>query len=406
MKTYFKLAWRNLWRNKRRTAITVASIFFGVFFAIFMTSVQKGSMENMVENMVRFYSGYVQIQDSSFYDNRSVNHALEYTKDLENILRSEDAISHYTQRIESFALASSGEKSRGAAIFGIQPGPEDRISQVARWVETGTYLGENDKGVMMGKTLAENLGLELGDTLILLGQGYHGTTAAGKYPIAALLDFPLQEMNNNMVYMELECCRELFSIPGKATAIVIMTENPDRVNALAASLASKAGQGLSIYTWDQLLEEMQSLVEGKLASGRIIKGILFMVIGFGIWGTIIMLMAERKREFGIMIALGVKKLRLGTILFIESICIGILGIITGFVFSFPLVYYFFRNPIRVTGDVAETYATMGFEPVIKFSMQPEIFYSPAIIIFILFSLIFLYPMVFLKRLKTAHALRS
>lgn len=406
MRTYFKLAWRNLWRNKRRTAITIASIFFGVFFAVFMSSVQKGSMENMIENMVRYYSGYIQIQDSSFYDNRSVNHALEFTGELDQLLHSVKGISRFTQRIESFALASSGEQSRGAAVFGILPEEENSISELARWVAEGEYLQNGSNGVMIGKTLAENLQLNPGDTLVLLGQGYHGTTAAGKYPIAALLDFPIQEMNNNLVYMELDNCRELFSIPGKSTAIVIMTARPDRVNEIADNLTASVEPGLQVYTWDVLLKEIKSLVEGKLASGRIIKGILFMVIGFGIWGTIIMLMSERKREFGIMIALGVKKFRLGTILLIESILIGILGIIAGFLFSFPLVYYFFMNPILVTGDVAETYATMGFEPVIKFSIQPEIFYNPAITIFVLFALIFLYPMFFLKRLKTATALRS
>lgn len=406
MKTYFKLAWRNLWRNKRRTGITVASIFFGVFFTIFMSSVQKGSLENMIENLVRFYSGYVQIQDSSFMDNKSVNNALDFTMELEKHLNGTEDISIFTQRIESFALASSGEYSRGTGVFGIIPDNENQISQLAKWVDKGEYLTEEDQGAMIGKTLAENLELSLHDTLVLLGQGYHGTTAAGKYRINAILDFPILEMNNAIVYLELDNCRELFSVPGKSTSVVIMTENPKKVDMIASSLSGKIDEHLKVYTWDVLLEEMQSLVEGKMASGKIIKGILFMVIGFGIWGTIIMLMAEREREFGIMIALGVKKTRLAVILLIETILIGILGLLVGFVVTFPMIYYFFKNPIKVTGDVAETYATMGFEPLIKFSLQSEIFISPAITIFVLFSLIFLYPLWHLKRLKTADALRA
>lgn len=406
MKTYFKLAWRNLWRNKRRTAITAASIFFGVFFSVMLSSVQQGSLNNMVENLVRFYSGYLQIQDSSFRDNPSVNYALEFDEDLDTKIRSCKDISMYTQRVESYSLASSGEISRGTAVFGIQPGIEDEISSLSKWIDQGEFLKPGDKGVMLGKTLAENLELNLYDTLILLGQGYHGTTAAGKYPIHGILDFPLLDMNTGIVYMDLEACRELFSIPGKSTSIVIMVDNKRKVDALATELRGKINTDLQVYTWDVLLEEMQNLVEGKAASGKIIKAILFMIIGFGIWGTIIMMMAEREREFGIMIALGIRKVRLAIILLIETFFIGLMGLLTGFILTFPIVWYLFNNPIHVTGDVAETYKTMGFEPVIKFAMEPEIFLSPAITVFTLFALIFIYPLFYLKRLKTANALRA
>ncbi|MCD4735010.1 MAG: FtsX-like permease family protein [Bacteroidales bacterium] len=131
-----------------------------------------------------------------------------------------------------------------------------------------------------------------------------------------------------------------------------------------------------------------------------------MVIGFGIWGTIIMLMAERKRELGIMVAVGVRKIRLIWIVAIESFFIGLLGILSGSIVSFPLVYYFFKNPIYVTGKIAETYAEMGFEPVIKFGLQPDIFISPAITVFILFAIITIYPVWFIYKLQTANALRA
>lgn len=406
MKTILKLAWRNLWRNKRRTAITIASVFFGVFFSVFMSSVQQGSMDNMLENLVRFYSGYLQIQDEDFRDTRTVNNVLDYRPVLDSLLKHTEHITQSTQRIESFALASSGERSRGAAILGIQPEEEDLISNISQWVDTGAYLQSESNGVMMGKDLASYLNLNLHDTLILLGQGYHGTTAAGKYRIEGLLDFPLQDMNNNLVYMPLETCRELFSIPGKSTSVVIMLDDRKRTDVVKSNLTSALNNDLKVYSWYELLEEMQNFVEGKLAGGKIIKGILFMVIGFGILGTVIMLMAERKREFGIMIALGTRKMVLTAMLLAESVLIGILGILSGLFLSFPLVYYFFLNPIRVTGEIAETYESMGFEPVLVFSASPEIFYGPAITVMILFGIIFFYPVWHLKKLKTSTALRA
>ncbi|MCF8368158.1 MAG: ABC transporter permease [Bacteroidales bacterium] len=406
MKTYLKLAWRNLWRNKRRTLITVSSILFGVFFVVMMTSLQQGSFENMIDNMVRFYSGYIQIQEDGFFENRSLNNSLKFTNEIEDIINNTEGITQYTQRIESFALASTGDKSFGAAIFGILPPEEDQISGLSKKVSQGEYIASGSKGIMIGKGLADNLGIGLNDTLILLGQGYHGVTAAGKYHVAALLNFPINDMNNKLAYLDMEACRELYDLPGRSTSIVIMVKKPNDVNSIISNLQTKVPEGLMVYSWEEIQAELMSLISGKKASSKIIKAILFMVIGFGIWGTIIMLMAERKRELGIMVAVGVRKIRLIWIVAIESFLIGILGIVFGFLLSFPLVYYLYSNPIHVTGKVAETYAQMGFEPVIKFALHPDIFSSPAITVFALFAIITLYPVWFIKKLKTAEALRS
>jgi len=406
MKTYIKLAWRNLWRSKRRTLITVASIFFGVFFVVMMSSLQQGSFENMVENMVRFYSGYIQIQQDGFQENKSLNQSMVYDDNLNNLLKNTTGVTNFTHRIESFALASTGEKSYGAMVFGILPDSENEISGISKRVIEGQYLTPGSKGIMIGKGLAANLDIELNDTLILLGQGYHGVTAAGKYQVIALLDFPIQDMNNKFVYLDIETCRYLYDLPERATSVVIMVDNPYAVDAVIANLKPKVANDLRVLSWKEIQEELENLISGKLASGKIIKGILFMVIGFGIWGTIIMLMAERKRELGIMVAVGVRKIRLIWIVAVESFLIGLLGVISGSAVSFPLVYYLFNNPIYVSGQIAETYKQMGFEPVIKFGLHPDIFINPALTVFILFGFISIYPIWFIYKLKTVEALRA
>ena len=406
MKTYFKLAWRNLWRSKKRTLITVSSILFGVFFVVMMSSLQQGSFENMIENMVRFYSGYIQVQHEGFKENKSLNNSFVYDSKLDEAIKQAGGITQSTSRIESFALASTGEKSYGAMVFGIIPESENKISNLSKRVSQGKYLSSGSNGIMIGKGLAANLGIGLNDTLILLGQGYHGVTAAGKYQVTALLDFPIYDMNNRFVYLDIETCRDLYDLPERVTSVVIMVDDQDAVEPVMAELKPKVAVDLRVLSWKEIQEELENLISGKLASSKIIKGILFMVIGFGIWGTIIMLMAERKRELGIMIAVGVRKIRLIWIIAIESFFIGLLGVLSGSIVSFPLVYYLFKNPIQVSGQVAETYKQMGFEPIIKFGIDPGIFISPALTVFILFCFITIYPVWFIKKLKTVEALRA
>jgi ABC-type lipoprotein release transport system permease subunit len=236
--TYIKIAWRNLWRNSRRTLITAASIFFGIFFAVLMTSMQQGTMGNMVDNMVRFYSGYLQVQEEGFKENRSVNQSFIPGKKMQDALDSNSHITQSTTRIESFALASSGSNSNGSLLFGIDPEQEEAISGLSKWIKEGEFLEPGSKDVLVGKILAQNLNLSINDTIVLIGQGYHGISTAGIYRIAGLLDFPLPELSKQVVYMDIHNCQKYLGMPDRVTSAVIMVNSADEVSPLNKSLAS------------------------------------------------------------------------------------------------------------------------------------------------------------------------
>jgi len=362
-------------------------------------------MGNMVDNMVRFYSGYLQVQEEGFKENRSVNQSFIPDKKLLNALESNSHITQSTTRIESFALASSGSNSKGSLLFGIDPEQEEAISGLSKWIKEGEFLEPGSKDVLVGKILAQNLNLSINDTIVLIGQGYHGISTAGIYRIAGLLDFPLPELRKQVVYMDIHNCQEYLGMPDRVTSAVIMVNSADEVSPVKKSLASPIGNNLQVYSWDDLQPELKNLIDGKQASGVVIKGLLFMIIGFGVWATIIMLMNERKRELGVMIALGMRKTKLFVVILIESFFIALIGIAAGLAVSIPLTWHFYLNPVAVSGKMAETYTSMGFEPVIKFSAQAHIFTNPSLTIFVIFGLISLYEIAFIAKLNTVNALR-
>ncbi len=406
MKKYFKIAWRSLWRNSRRTIITAASVFFGVFFSIFMTSVQQGSFENMIENMARFYSGYLQIQEAEFKQTRSVNYSFKPGTQLTEVLDNLPLVSESTQRIETFALASVGDQSLPTLVFGIDPEMEEAISGTSKWLVNGDFLTRGSKDILVGKILADNLNLSIGDSLVLIGQGYHGVSAAGIFRVADLLDFPLNDLSKQVIYMDISNCQELMSMSDQVTSIVMMLDDMDNIEIVRQQLENQLSSELKLYSWDELQPELENLIEGKVSGGKMIKSLLFMIIGFGVWATVIMLMHERKREIGVMIAIGFQKSKIIFMMLIESLFIGILGVLGGLAISIPFVWHFFINPILVTGKMAETYNSMGFEPKIAFAMSPEIFYNPAITVLIIFSLVSLYPIFYVARLKVVEAIRG
>jgi len=399
-------AWRNLWRNKRRTTITVTAIVVAVFMSTCMSSMQEGMYSKMIDNVVKFYSGYLQIHNVNYWESKSINDVYEPDDKFYAVLDSIKDIVHYVPRVESFSLISTGENTKGGVLIGVDPKPEDKLSELSRWVSKGNYLKNNDDGILIAINLAKNLNVNIGDTLILLSQGYHGATAAGLFPVRGILKFPSPDLNNFGAYIDIRKAQDFFSMPGMVTSTAILVNNYSDVEKVKYELERNIENGYSIMTWDEMQPEIVQMIEGDRAGAVIMKAVLYIVVGFGILGTIIMMVAERKRETGITVAIGMQKRKLQSVLFYETLYMGLLGVFIGFLLSVPIIIILLHNPIPLPGQASEVYEKFGFEPLIYFGAQARVFVNQVITVFAISLLISLYPVFKIKNLKVADALRT
>jgi len=202
MNTYFKLAWRNIWRNRRRTLITASAIVFAVLVAVLMQSMNRGSYEVMIDRMVSFNTGYLQIQDYRYDEESSLDNAFYYDDELrEKILNADARIEKILPRIETFMLAANDESTRGAVVFGIDPEKEHQFNEIKNHLTDGRFFGIDDQAAILSRGLADRLQLGVGDQLVLIGQGRFGMSASGLFEITGIMEHPLREMNNQLVYL-------------------------------------------------------------------------------------------------------------------------------------------------------------------------------------------------------------
>lgn len=400
------MAWRNLWRKPWRTVITSGSIFFGVLLSTFMTSMQYGSYETMISNVVKFYSGYMQIFTVEYHENKTINNTFVLNDSIKEIIESEKGITYYTPRLEYFSLASSEEITKGSMVIGVDPDGENQVTGLKKWVRDGSYLNNDENGVLVATDLAKYLKVRVGDTIVLYGQGFHGVMAAGVYPVKGILEFPSPELNKQFIYMTLTASQELFSAPDRLSSIVIMVEDNYHMPRILKHLKKEIRSPFMVMSWKELQPELVQMIDGDKAGGLFMKSLLYIIITFGILGTILMMVSERKRELGVMIAIGMQRAKLGTILFFETIFIGIIGAVAGILVSIPITYWYYLNPIPLVGDAAKTMMEMGIEPFMYFSIQPDIYYVQALIVFIITLLISIYPMIKSFTLKLTTALHG
>ena len=404
---YLKLAWRNIWRNKRRTLITVSSVMFAVVFALFLESLERGAHNVMIDNMTQFHTGYIQVQDYRFEDEPSLDNAFYYDDSLSDQVTGLEPVEYTIPRIETFMLAAGAEVTRGAFVMGIDVDREDQLNDLKDRLTEGRFFEPGDGTAVVTEGLANRLNLAVGDSLVLLGQGRFGMTASGLYEISGLLRHPTREMNNQLVYLSLPDAQWLLSADDHITALLVTPNRVRDTESIARQLRSELeNEELAVFTWRELIPELVEALEFDQAQSRLMMGILYVVIGFGIFGTILTMILERMREFGILLSVGMQRIKLAFVVFIETFFITIMGVLAGFALGiFPILYFYF-NPIELGGEMEEVVAEFGIEPILPTAIAPDIFLWQGLMVFILTTIICLYPTIKILTLKILEASRQ
>lgn len=405
MKLYLQIVWRNLWRNKRRTLLATSSVFFAVILALIMRSMQHGTYDFMIDGAVRLYTGYIQIHGKGFWEEKSLENTILFD---EKFIRQVEKIPNVTvaiPRLENFMLVSSKDVTKTASVVGIHPAKENQVTSLENKLIAGSYLKKNSDGILISEGLANLLSVTIGDSVVLYGQGLYGVTAAANVPIVGIVKFALPDLNNSMVYLSLTYSQFLFSMEGMVTTVSVMIDNPRKLDDVSEHIENLFSDKYEVMKWTELMPELVQSIQLDSAGGIIMLFILYIVIAFGIFGTVMMMTAERMKEFGILISIGMKKWKLTLVTTIEAIFISFLGALAGTIMSIPILFYLKMNPIELSGELAEVMIRFGMEPIIPFSTAPGIFFAQASTVLVIALLTAFYPLNVIRKLEPIKAMR-
>lgn len=401
-----RLAWRNLWRNRRRTAITVASVFLAVFFAVALRSMQLGAYAKWTDSMVRFYSGHIQIHAKGFWDDQTLDNSFTLDDPELDRIAERPHVELTAKRLEGFALSSVGDVTKGVLMIGVQPAVENELMELDGKIRSGALISENDRSVMVGEELAKYLNLSVGDTLVFISQGYHGVSAAGKYPVAAIVRFTAMILNNTAVMLPLKEAQYFYGAENMATSLAVIVDRPGRIHHIVKDLQSQLDTSkYEVMDWETAMPELVQAIQADSAGGVIMLMVLYMVVTFGMFGTVLMLIQERTYEFGVLLSVGMSRVKIWTVVFFEGVMTTFMGAILGVIGVFPVVLYFHNHPYEFTGPAAEAMTEQGWEPVLPASLDPSIAITHMLIIMIISILITAYPAWIIHKLKPVEARR-
>ena len=403
-----RLAWRNLWRNSKRSILTFSAVAFATGILVFMVALQQGGYSAMIESAVSVFTGHIQVQARGYRDNPQLEKKLDQASILEERIAGIPGVQAVTARAETYALVSSPSRTYGAAIVGVEPGHEPDFSTIPKSVREGRFLKSPEGAeAVIGRTLAQNLSVSLGDELTLLGQGMDGALAVVSTQVVGIFESGSPDIDRTMVEIPLKTFQDAFNMKNEAHAIVVRVTDLSRVESVAQKIAVslKDQPRLSVLTWDQLLEGLKEGISLDAAIGWFLYAMLVLVVTFSILNTFLMAVLERTREFGVLLALGARAGFVGRTVMAESMLLLMLGLAVGIALGASICGITAHYGIAFTSSeelMAQWNMPVRIYPRLNFL---SLFVGPLAVL-IVTSIAAIFPILRVKHLRPVDAMRS
>ncbi len=401
------MAWRNVWRNRRRTVIAVIAIALGLALMLFFDGILGGAKQAIYGNTVKLQGGNVQVHAPG-YREKARRMPLLPLADAEAAVQAASAQSQVvavSRRIETGGMVSSREGTMPVVITGIEPEREAPASLVAEKIVQGRYLAADDEDfLLIGRALARNLEVAVGDRVTLVGRATHEQTRRRTMTVVGIYDLNIPEVEKRMVYVSLVEAQTLFDLRDQATEVAVFLERvgqePPVVESLQAALP-----GYEVDAWDALDPSTKQSMEMEDQVMGIFGLIILLIAGVGILNLMLMAVFERTREIGLLAAMGLKRREIVVLFLLEGVLIGLLGALVGGVLGGLINAYYGSVGLEWAGasaEYSELAALLGGR--IYFRTEVDVLFSRALTVAIIAALASLYPAWQASKREPAEAL--
>ena len=341
------MAWRNVGRNPIRTMLACFAIAIAQVTLIWINSFMNGDEAKIFETLTGPILGHIQIHAPKYRDDEAIERDIPNATVLANVIAEAPHVRGVSMRVYAPVLASLKEMGHVAKLTGMSIVTERKSGGVLEGLAQD--LIPTDQEVLVGKGLAADMGVHLGDTVALMGQAVDGSIASGLYRVKAIVETPVDQINQAGIIMDLPTSQDFLGMTDQVHEMVIKTDNQQSIPGVLSWLRNLPSlKPYEILSWDQIVPNMATLLQMAGKVNYLILILVFMTTIAGIANTMMMATFERVHEFGMLIALGCHPRRLIRLLAIESLMLGIVGVAIGTTIGIALTLYGVRNGIDLS----------------------------------------------------------
>ncbi len=366
------LAWRSLWRNRRRSFLVIAAISFAASLTMIKMNVDNGTIFEAIKDAARLSTGFIQIQKPGYVGNPTLQKSFVFSERMERLTEKNSLITGTSPRIQADGLLSYKDHSMGVMIMGISPASEKLITDFQNRVSAGRFLSEKSSRlgrapeIVVGYRLLQNLKAKVGDSVVVLCQGFDGVLSNMFALIVGAFKTGSDEFDRMGAFVDIADLQPFLSMDDRVNAVAISVDKMDDVPEVTSQLDSTLkALGLVAVPWQELMPQMDQTLKFKQSGDFIFMIILLVVVGFGILNAVLMSVTERFREYGVVLSLGMRQEKLVATVAIETFFMIVIGILLGNLLGVGISYFISAHPIVIGGNLEQIYKQYGFNvPII------------------------------------------
>jgi putative ABC transport system permease protein len=323
------IAWRNVWRNKKRSAVIICAVAFGLWGGLLISGLMYGMGAEMIESAMSDRIAHVQIHRPGFLAHPDISLVIPDGAKTLAAVRTEPLVKHASGRSVIAGMATSPTTGVGVIAYGIDPADEIEISDIHSKIVEGTYFGGAERNpAVIGRALAEKLGLRLGNKLVLTSQDAEGSLSAGAFRVVGIFKTVSSNFDKTAVFARRGDIDFVFGLGGNIHEIAVIASDERKIPTLAAKLRARF-PALDVKDWKALAPELGLMTDTTLQFLYIFLVIVLLALAFGTTNTMLMAVMERVRELGVVMALGMRHRTVFLMIVLETIFLALVGGVAG-----------------------------------------------------------------------------
>ncbi len=402
----FKIAWRNIWRNKLRSSVVIAAVTVGLFGGLASTGVMKGMVMDLVENAIQSQVSHIQVHNEHFVENNEIEYLMEESSEILSKVRLEASVIGVSQRTKSFGMASTASKGLGVMINGVEPENEKTVTNIFEKINEGEYFESDKKNrIIISKKLAKKLNAKLKSKIVLTFQDYEGNLSGASFKVEAIYQTQNSTFDMMNVFVKKVDIDRLLMLPDHSSHEIAILLTNEEVTQATTERINKLIPNYLVEAWydiDPYLNMSYSMTSFMLF---IFMSIIMLALGFAIVNTMLMVVLERTKELGMIMAIGMNRFKVFKMIMWETTMLALVGGLFGILISWIFTWYYGDVGIDIS-IVGEGFATIGYSSVM-YPVLEFIDYIEVVIMVMLTGIIAsIFPTIRALKMKPAEATRA
>lgn len=399
------IAWRNIWRNKVRSLVVMMSIAVGLWAGLSAMSFSFGMYQGHIQNVILYQLSHIQVHHPGFRSEMELNDTVRYSQELQNTINSMSEVKATVRRCISPSMIVTASGSSGIMLVGTQISDERKVTGLDSMVIDGTYFTDSTrKEIVIGSKLAEKIHAKIGSKVVVMLQDANNEMVSGAYRVKGIYKTRNSAYDESMVFLPLQRMQELAALGNVSNELAVLLNEGASLEQARTQISSLA-KGEEVMDWMGLSPELDLVVNSFDLYMYIFMGIILMALMFGIVNTMLMAVLERQRELGMLMAIGMNRIRIFAMVMLETIWVALVGGPLGLLLGHMTIRYFGAHGVNLS-QYSEALSMYGFSNVIYFQLDQK-FYWPVLLMTIGVAVVSaVYPAIKAVRLEPTQAIRK